>query len=256
MKLRWVYLIPSILLLVFSVRLHAELITFGVTDDEPPLSSIYDEKAYGLIPDMIRLVFDYLPGYRVKAEAYPWPRAQYLVEHGQLDALLTYPSEKRQKYATFSSFPVYRIDFGYLIFRKDHPKRALMESAEEFSDLVSLTVVTQVGAEWEADNIPKALPHKEVKDLESMIHLVLGREEGDYFIMPPEQAVYLAKKFGYQHRVSYAPVRFIPDSLIPFHIGIRKDHPHARLLVKEINKLANNTEFIKKKQALIDRYRE
>lgn len=261
MKLKSVYFVCSVFILIFCVRANAELITFGVTDDEPPLSSAYENKsdgnkAYGLIPDMIRLVFDYLPGYRVKAEPYPWPRAQYLVEQGELDALLTYPSETRKNYAVFSNFPIYRIDFGYLIFRKGHPKRALFERAERFSDLASLTVVTQIGAEWETDNIPKALPHLEVKDLESMVHVVLGREAGDYFIMPPEQAVYLAKKFGYQKKIRYVPVRFIPDSLIPFHIGIRKNHPHARLLMKKINKLADDAQFLEESQALIDRYRE
>lgn len=243
-------------LLISSAWVQAEVIQFAVSEGEPPLSRSHNNKVHGLLPDLIRLVFEYLPEFEAEAQAFPWPRAQYFVEHGELDGLLTYPSDKRKKYAVFGDFPIYRMDFGYLIYRKNSPNRTQIEAARRFEDLASLTVVTQTGAEWETDNIPKFLTRREVNDLEGMIKVVYGREEGDYFIMPPEQAVYLAKQFGYQNDVAYTPVRFISDSLIPFHIGIRKDHPKAKTIIEAVNKLEDNPKFQKDRQAIIDRYRD
>jgi polar amino acid transport system substrate-binding protein len=251
----WGFLI-GFWLMISSTWLHSEVVQFAVSEGEPPLSSSYKNKAHGLLPDLIQLVLDYIPAFEAETQAFPWPRAQYFVEHGELDGLLTYPSDKRKKYAVFGDFPIYRMDFGYLIYRKNNPNRTQIEAARRFEDLASLTIVTQTGAEWEADNIPKFLKRREVNDLEGMIKLVFGREEGDYFIMPPEQAVYLAKKFGYQNDVAYTPVRFIPDSLIPFHIGIRKDHPKAYQIIQAVNQLKEDPQFQKDRQAIIDRYRD
>jgi polar amino acid transport system substrate-binding protein len=46
---------------------------------------------------------------------------QRSVENGQLDGFVTYPSQDRQSYAHFSETPVSHIDFGYLVYRADHP---------------------------------------------------------------------------------------------------------------------------------------
>jgi len=239
----------------FSLRVQAESFTFVVADDEPPLSSRHDDAAIGIIPDIIKLVFSHLPSHQVKLKVYPWPRAQRLVEHGIADGLLTYPSKKRKQYAHFSSIPTYKLDFGYLIFHKGNIKRYIIESASSFQDLESIKIITQTGAEWESDNIPENMLKVEANDLDTMIHLLLLRRSGDFLIMPPEQAIYIAKKFGYQQNIAYRHVDFITDSLIPFHIGIRQSHPLANELASDIDVVLESEMFRRQVQEVVDRYR-
>jgi len=239
----------------FSISVQAETFTFVVAENEPPLSSEFEDTAAGIIPDIIKLVFNYFPAHHLKLEVYPWARAQEQVKLGVADGLLTYPSKKRKEYASFTSIPAYKLDFGYLIYNKGSSSRYEIEHATSFQGLENIKIITQTGAEWESDNIPKYMHKVEANNLNTMIHLLLLRKDGDFLIMPPEQAIYLAKKFGYQHDVAYRHVDFINDSLIPFHIGVRQSHPLANELTSEVDVIVGSEKFRKQVQDIVDRYR-
>lgn len=243
----------SIFLLSFNV--HAEVFTFAVADNEAPLSSRLDNTAIGLIPDIINLVFSHLPTHQVKLTAYPWARAQLEVERGRADGLLTYPSKKRKGYASFTSSTIYKLDFGYLIYDKDNSRRYEIESATGFADLKNIKIITQTGAEWESDNIPEYMHKVEANEVQTMLHLLMLRKQGDFLIMPPEQAIFIAKEFGYEHKIAYRHVDFINDSLIPFHLGVRQSHPIANELISEIDAVVGSENFRKQVQEIVERYR-
>ncbi len=246
-----------LLLLFFPLAVtHAvEVLKFGVVDDEPPISSAFKGSAVGIVPEVIRLVFAQVPGYQVELHPYPWARAQTLVEQGELDGLLTYPSEKRKKYAVFSHEKAYSLDFSYLIYHKASPHRLGIEAAESFKDLAAFKIITQMGVEWEQDNIPKELKRVEANNLETMIHLLLLRKAGDFFVMMPEQATYLATKFGYQDELAYRRVDFIPDSNIPFHIGVRKSHHQVNNIIFQVDSVLRSDNFRRELGLLTDRFR-
>ncbi len=229
--------------------------SFAVVNDEPPISSQSNGRSVGIMPDTIRLIFSLIPEYDVEIAAYPWPRAQSLVEIGKLDCLLTYPSEKRQKYALFTQHRVYSEDFGYLLYHKNSDKRLTLESASSFEDLSQTTIITQIGAEWEQDNLPADLKQVEARNLENMLHLLLLRQAGDFFVMMPEQAIYLARKFGYQDQLAYRRVDFIPESNIPFHLGVRGGHPFAGALINKVDQIIQTEAFQQAMIELQDRYR-
>ncbi|MFT5219720.1 MAG: polar amino acid transport system substrate-binding protein [Gammaproteobacteria bacterium] len=243
----------SIFLLSFNV--HAEVFTFVVADNEAPLSSGLDDTAIGLIPDIVNLVFSHLPDHQVRLKAYPWARAQLEVERGRADGLLTYPSKKRKGYASFTSSTLYKLDFGYLIYDKDNANRPEIESATSFADLKNLTIITQTGAEWESDNIPDYMHKVEANEVQAMFHLLMLRKQGDFLIMPPEQAIYIAKNSGYQDKIAYRQVDFINDSLIPFHLGVRQSHPLANALISEIDRVAGSDTFLTQVQGIVESYR-
>lgn len=249
------FLANLVAFLLLSFNVQAETFTFVVADKEPPLSSELDNMAIGLIPDIVNLVFSHLPAHQVKLKAYPWARAQLEVERGNADGLLTYPSNKRKRYASFTSSTVYKLDFGYLIYDKANAKRHEIESATSFLDLKNIKIITQTGAEWEADNIPKYMRKVEANELQTMIHFLMLRKRGDFLIMPPEQAIYLAKKLGYENAITYRPVDFINDSLIPFHIGVRQSHPAANELISEIDAVVGSEMFRKQVNDIVENYR-
>lgn len=254
MKLK--LLLPYVLcFFLFSINAEAEMFTFAVADNEAPLSYQQDDMVEGIIPEIITLIFSYLPSHQVTLKAYPWARAQVHVEFEQADGFLTYPSKKRKQYAYFTSNYAYKLDFGFLIYHKNNANRSIIESANSFEDLRSLKIITQKGAEWESDNIPDFMPKLEANNLYMMLHWLLRREQADFLIAMPEQSKYIAKKFGYEEMIAYRHVDFINDSLIPFHIGIRQSHPLAGELTDKIDVVLKNDVFRKQVLDLVARYR-
>lgn len=250
------YLLANVFaIFLLSSNVNAEVFTFVVADNEAPLSSGLDNSAIGLIPDIINLVFSHLPDHQVKLKAYPWARAQLEVERGKADGLLTYPSKKRKEYASFTASTVYKLDFGYLIYDKDNSSKSVIESATGFTDLKDIKVITQKGAEWESDNIPKYMHKVEANEVQTMLHLLMLRKQGDFLIMPPEQAIFIAKEFGYEDKIAYRHVDFINDSLIPFHLGVRRSHPIANELIAEIDSFVKSEHFRKRVQEIVASYR-
>lgn len=249
--MRYLYLV----LLLYSLNTAADTLKFAFADDEPPISSAYEEAVVGTIPDALALVFDLLPQHSASKIAAPWPRAQLMVQSGVVDGFLTYPSTIRQTYALFTEHPAYFLDFGYLIYHRDNENRTQIEAARRFEDLKGLKFISQNGVEWERDNVPAYLERVMVNDLNTMVHLLLNRRAGDYFIMPPEQAIYIATKFGYRDLLAYQRVQFIPDSVIPFHVGIRKSYPNAEAIIMAIDGVLASQQFKTERQKIVDRYR-
>ena len=180
-----------------------------------PLSSEVDGTSVGIIPEITPHLFSLVPHYEVKFVALPWARAQLSVEKGAADGFVTYPSGKRKQYALFTKGVANKIDFGYLIYPKDHERRIELEEAQSFQDLKSFKAVIQSGVGWEQDNIPDYIKRVPANNLDTMTHLLFFRRQGDFFIMPPSQAMFYAKKFGYQNNVAYRRAAFINDAEIP-----------------------------------------
>ncbi len=244
-----------VFLFLLSFHAHSEVFTFVVADDEPPYSSISEGVAVGIIPDIINLVFNYLPSHQLKLEAFPWARAQVEVKLSRADGFFTYPSLSRKDYAIFTSNTAYTEDYGYLIYSLDNINRGVIESAASFEGLKSVKVITKTGAEWVSDNIPEYI--QKVKTIKSdiMFHLLFLRKQGDFIIMPPEEASYKAKVLGYQDKLAYRQVNFINDALIPFHIGIRKSHPLAKDFISEVDAVLGNDQFLKEVKKIQSSYR-
>ncbi len=253
-SLSWLFALS----LMWSQSAAAEHISFAFADDEPPVSyrAFHHGEAQvaGILPDLLRLVFSQQQEHDPGLHAYPWARAQYMVESGQHDGLFTYPSAKRKGYMQFTPSPAYFLDFGYLVFHKDNPHRLQLEHARSFEDLRSLTMIGQLGAEWEDDNVPSFIVRAYAPELTTLMKLLLERRSGDFAIMQPEQARYLAQQLGMEERLALQKVDFIPDSLIPFHLGIRSNHPNAAKLVQDLEQVLSSSAYQQQRQQLLDAY--
>lgn len=228
---------------------------FGFAEDEAPISDAGPRGAQGIVPDLATELFYRLPGETLVMEAGPWVRMQRWVETAQLDGLVTYPSEERRRYARFSETPVFTMDYGYLIYRHDHPQRDLMEAAGGFEDLAGLVFIGQRGAEWERDNIPASLETVQVGQLDTMMHLLVRRQSGDFMVMPPEQAIAIARRLGYESQVAYHPVDFIPNARIPFHVGLRLSHPKTDTVIERIDRVLRSADYSEAADRIVQEYR-
>lgn len=227
----------------------------GFAEDEAPISDGGPQGARGIIPELATALFYRLPGETLLMDAGPWVRMQRWVATGQIDGFVTYPSEERLEYALFSQTPVYNIDFGYLVYRRDHPQRGRLESAQSFADLAGLVFIGQQGAEWERDNIPATLETILVGQLNTMMHLLVRRQTGDFLVMPPEQAVAIARRLGYDGQLAFHPVDFIPNARIPFHVGLRRSHPETDSLIERIDAILHSAGYQEAAERILEKYR-
>ena len=238
-----------------GVSMGSSNLTFAFGEKSPPYSSSIDERAVGLFPDLVQLTFSFIPGYTTEHVVLPWARAQYNVRRGLTDGLLTYPSEERQEYATFSARPLFTQDFGHLVYSADNPNIGLIESATSFTELSNLTVVVERGSQWEEDNIPDYLERVPGRDMKAMMHLLMLREAGDFMVQPAEDARFIARQLGYSKKLRVRKVDFIPNSRIPFHIGISRQLPSAMSVINEVDAVMQNPEFQSELNTLIESYR-
>lgn len=230
-------------------------LTFAFSEKAPPYSSTLDERAVGLLPDLVQLVFSFIPEYTRENLAMPWSRAQYNVRLGRTDGLLTYPSRERQDYAIFSAMPLFTQDFGHLVYSAENPNIDLIESATSFTELSRLTVIVEKGSKWEEDNIPDYLDRVPGQHMNAMMHLLMLREAGDFMVQPAEDARFIALQLGYSKNLKVRKVDFIPNSQIPFHIGISRKHPSAMEVIDKIDAVMQSPEFQAQQQILIENYR-
>lgn len=245
----------AVFLALPGVSVASSKLTFAFSDKSPPYSFSLDERAVGLFPDLVQLTFSFIPGYTTEHVVVPWSRAQYNVRLGLTDGLLTYPSEEREEYALFSAKPLFTQDFGHLVYSADNPNIGLIESATSFADLSSLTVIVEKGSQWEEDNIPGYLERVPGRGMKSMMHLLMLREAGDFFVQPAEDARFIARQLGYSKKLKVRKVDFIPNSQIPFHIGISRKHPSAMNVINQVDAVMQSPEFQSQLNTLIERYR-
>ena len=82
----------------------------AVNSDWPPFSYGTGKTAKGILPDLMKEIVSGKMGIDVVNVGYPWARTQRMVETGQLDAMITVPTEGRLKYANSSEELVYTVE--------------------------------------------------------------------------------------------------------------------------------------------------
>lgn len=251
----WCLVCSMVLLAMPAVSVAEGTLKFAFAEDSRPYSFSQDEKAAGLFPALVRLTFSFIPDYNTASAVMPWSRAQYNVRLGLANGLLTYPSKERQNYVIFSAMPLFVQDYGYLVYSADNPNRDLIESASSFSDLSSLKVIVEKGSKWEEDNIPGYLERVPGRDSETMMHLLMFRKAGDFLVQPAEDARFIAQKLGYTEKLRVRKVDFIPNSMIPFHLGVSRQSPSATEVIDQVDAVMQRPDLQSQLKTLIESYR-
>lgn len=252
-RLRWVSLI--VCLAWPGVSSAHEKLTFAFAQNAPPYSFEQDSSVTGVLPELVHLVFQSVPGYAAELTLMPWSRAQLNVRQGQADGFLTYPSAERKRYALFSEKPLFTQDFGYLVYSANNPNAGRIESAESFSDLAGLKVIVEMGSKWEEENIPSDLERVPGRDVDTMVHLLMLRKAGDFMVQPAEDARFVGQKLGYADNLRIRKVDFIPNARVPFHLGISKAHSEAAEIIERVDDALQQSDFLRQRDSLIKGYR-
>lgn len=251
-----VYLFSLVIFLAFpAVSMGKNNLTFAFAEKSPPYSFLRDGEAAGLLPESMELVFSFIPEYTVNSAVVPWARAQYNVRLGINDGLLTYPSEERRDYAHFSARALIHQDYGHLVYSAESPNKDLIESATSFADLSGLKVIVEKGSRWEEENIPDYLERVPGRDVNTMMHLLMRREAGDFMVQPAEDARFIAQRLGYGKNLKVRKVDFIPNSQIPFHVGVSRELRFATDVIQQVEAVMQNPEFESQLKTLIESYR-
>ena len=115
-------------------------------------------------------------------------------------------------------------------------------------------LVAKIGAGWEVDNLPAYLKRILVQDTEEVVINTFSRRGGDLFVMGEQQAVYYGKLFGIEDRIGFVSAEFIPNNLINWHIGIRKNFDGNEAILQEADRVIESAIFKEKFADLISRY--
>ena len=240
---------------VFSSAQAQTNLRFVFDQGSPPYSyKDADGNAIGLFPELVKAAFAALPEYSITVEAYPWARAQEMVQRGVADGFMTYPSEGRKKYAVFNSAPGFVEDIGYLVFVPKNPNAERLRTAKSFEDLRPFLFLGSSASEWETDNVPGYIKKESIAQDESRLHILIQRRHGDFIIMGRENCNYLLNKLGYGGRLEFAKVNFLPDAQVPFNLGIAKMRPDAVDIIGKLNKAMASPKLKAELQKIQKRY--
>jgi hypothetical protein len=232
-----------------------KVVRIAMSESAIPHSYIEQGQVAGIYRELLDVLFGLLPQYQAEYHSYPWIRAQRLVEFGDMDMFLTFPSTSRKRYASFAAKPVYELDYGNLVFDKSGKAAPRLEAAKSFKDLEKFIFVNQEAVDWEVENIPAYLPRYTVNGPSGLMHMTFSRAKGDYFLMTAEQATYFARQYGYLEHLGMKKVGFIPNSLVPMHIGVRKSLGDQGALLRALESAMQHPSYLARHAAIVAKYR-
>jgi len=194
-------------------------LSFVYFNDFAPYSeSGPDRRADGLLISLVQLVADELD-WRMEHKGYPWERAQVMVRAGYADGFCTFPSAERQRYCAFVDQPLYHLDSRFLHFHRDNPAAARIRAATSLDHLREFRIADYIGNGWGRTlfgDWPNVHRTPTVKQAIEMVAL----RRADLMVLAPE---ILTQHLGDDRRgLTHHPAFFLPNGLIPFHVGLRR----------------------------------
>ncbi len=205
-------------LLVSSVVLSAQAagnatIRFAMTD-APPLATASPDTASGmkgLYPDILNDILTRRMGLQWTGTFAPWKRAQFTVQTGNADILITVPSEERKGYAIPASLPVFE-EFLHVYTYKDHPRILEIREIKTAEDIRRLGLVpaTNLGNNWHAENIDaKGIKTRYVPADENLARF-LAAKRADIMIDTPSTMDPKIDRLGLTQQIEKTSAKFGP----------------------------------------------
>jgi polar amino acid transport system substrate-binding protein len=190
-------------------------------DDYPPFSFGTGGGAVpdGLLPRIAEAVFAGCPGVRLEQLAVPWSRAQNLLKAGEVQAIMTIPTEERLVYLKASATPV--ITPRMLSFAaSQNPKINELRSARTLADFKPFRIGTYAGSGWSREH----LQGFNVDYSTSRPGQVFKMLDGGRFDMTFENSIvasYYIQREGLQGRIESLPAS--DQGKTAWHLLVRRD---------------------------------
>lgn len=232
-----------------------QVLSFAFSNGSPPYSYESNNKCRGVMYDLLHFVLEDELNYSLECTPLPWKRAQSMVRHNRMDGLATYPSKSRKQYAYFSSEPIFKQDFGYLVYNKSKPGIARINQVQNYADLSNFKFVGVIGVGWEKDNIPPEIARELAPTMKIAFNLLLKRQIGDFMVINPGQANVMASTYGFDStQLGFARAEFISNSVVSYHVGLQKQLPDAEMIIGEIDSVLRSASFQAKSDQLMKAY--
>lgn len=147
----------------------------AVSDNYAPFYLVENRRVGGIVIDILREVIGKQMGLPIEFEAYPWARAQMMVEEQGFDALCTIATPNRLVYTVASDEPVLVQDF-HLFVHKDNRLLADLRKVGSLAELTALhpTAVSYLGSGWSTNHLA-GIELTLAGNFESVLRMLLAR---------------------------------------------------------------------------------
>lgn len=193
--------------------------------------------------DVVRALFEKKLGWQVDYVLLPWKRCQSYVSIGEIDFMITVPTEERGQYSIASERAVYDI-YNSVYTYPNHSKLDIINQIKQPEDVAinNFTVVTYLGNGWYKKHfVPTGVNTTFLNGITAAIQFV-ALKRADLYIGGNIVADYQIKELGLQDKIVQTDVHFDPFAM---HVMVSKKSPLVEKL-PELNKALN--QFLDSKQ--------
>ena len=210
-----------------AIASSSETATLSIVYDTfAPYIDNVNDKAEGLYVDVLTEALENRLGVPVRFEWQPWSRAQFSVEKGYADAMVTVVTPARLAYAETSKEPVAASE-TVLFTRADHPRFEQMKEIRSRRDLGDYRILTYLGDGWAKEFLSEFEVDFGARDFSHVLEK-LERGRGDLFLQGRKVVQHYISEL--QQDVPIVQVPGVELDRIEFHLLIGKSSPFLPLL--------------------------
>lgn len=183
---------------------------FVYADNFPPLSYLDNGVLRGTSPRIVEELFNKRLQLGVTHHAYPWARAQSMVEHGEADGFVSAATPARLEYTVASTEPLLQARLSAYA-RVDHPQFAKYLKFQANTDLAGLKLGSILGNNWTKATLGSQ--HVEyVRDRELAFRMLLAGRF-DVFVEVEDLAEPALKALGLDDDIKAIPLVLALDDV-------------------------------------------
>lgn len=177
-------------------------------------------EARGVYVDLLTEIFEKELGYELEYRNVPWKRAQYLIQNGSSDIIVTLPTKERLEYTIPSKLPLIELSLNVFTYT-NHPKLKQINEIKSAHDIkrLALKPVTNIGNGWQRNEIDSHGIITEYVPTEENAFQMIASRRADITIEPTCAGTFLIKKLGLEEKVVPTSAFFGP---LNFHILLSK----------------------------------
>lgn len=192
------------------------------------------EVVRGIVPETLRKAFEIEGTHAVTFGAFPWARAQRLVEEGEFDGFCTNATLEREHYALFGTEPVTVNEFA-IFTSAAHPRLAEMNRISRPEDLMAFRQADFMGNGF-AESLFAGFRDKILwqRELETVFRLI-ANGRADLAYVNETTGRHVLERMGLMARFTILPIRLSPPSA--YRLGLRRTYPGALSLVTRIDQV-------------------
>ena len=231
----------------------ARTLRLSVNEDYAPYSWVEAGGApQGILSDLLIPLLKEAGGSEVLVAAYPWRRAQAVLQTADADAICTFASEERKAYAYFNRIPV-DVLRPALFYSEANPRRAEIERVVDRDGLKDFVLADLRGNQWAEQNLAF---HPRVEwsgSHDSVYRMVMEGRADAHVALSPIVTRWRLKKLGIRDAVVSRPAPFVAAD-VPFHLGIRKTYAGAQAVLDQLDRLLARPGFAKRLEQVVAKY--